>query len=146
MSRFFRKQPTDKNKLRDDAPFLDYLVEPLERRAMLTIFIQAAGETNQETMRLLVNNEVVRTWNNVGGDANARSFRTYRANVAADVTIDQIRIAFTNDSYDPNAPDRNLRVDRINLNGTVYQTESPNVFSTGTYKACLLYTSDAADE
>jgi len=43
-------------------------------------------------------------------------------------------VTFTNDRFLPGQPDRNLRVDSINIDGIVYEAESPKVFSTGTWK------------
>ncbi|MCC6511936.1 MAG: PQQ-dependent sugar dehydrogenase, partial [Pirellulaceae bacterium] len=49
------------------------------------------------------------------------------------LTADRIRIAFTNDALVNGTQDRNLHVDKIILDGVVHQTESPTVFSTGTW-------------
>ena len=49
---------------------------------------------------------------------------------------DDVRIEFINDRYEPAAGiDSNLLVDFINIDGTTYQTESPDVFSTGSWTA-----------
>ena len=50
------------------------------------------------------------------------------------VTSDRVQVAFTNDFYDPvNGIDSNLIVDFISIDGVIYQTEHPSVFSTGTW-------------
>lgn len=104
-------------------------------RHSLSLSIFAAGQTNEEQMRLLINEQVVATWNNIGGNANTGTFATYTFAVASNVTADQVRIEFTNDLFDSvRGIDRNLRIDRIVLNGTTIQTESPQVFSTGTWR------------
>ena len=78
--------------------------------------------------------DVVRTWNNVGGDAGAGQYQTFTYNTAANITADQVRINFTNDTYDPaNGIDTNLRVDAIVIDGVRFETEDPSVFSTGTW-------------
>ena len=52
------------------------------------------------------------------------------------VTADDIRIEFVNDLFDPNTgDDRNVIVDRIEVDGIIYQTEDAAVFSTGTWTA-----------
>ena len=110
-------------------------LEPLEQRLLLAIDIFAAGQTNEETMLLLVDNQVVQQWDRVAGDALAGQFSMYSADVPTDVTPDRIKIAFVNDVYDPaNNVDRNLRIDAIHLHGQRYETESTTVFSTGTWK------------
>ncbi len=101
----------------------------------LDITIYAAGQTNDEQMQLLVDGAVVSTWDKVGGNALTGNFVAYNFAVANDVTADRIRVAFTNDVYQPDQGyDRNLRIDRIELNGTTIQAESPQVYSTGTWR------------
>ncbi|QDT13194.1 DUF4347 domain-containing protein [Planctomycetes bacterium K23_9] len=111
----------------------------LDSRAMqrfngtLEISIRAAGVTNEEQMELQIDGVTVATYDNVGGDAYGGQFQTFTYNVDG-VSADRVRIAFTNDLYDEAAGiDRNLRVDSIAIDGTTYQTESPDVFSTGTW-------------
>ncbi|MGB7329593.1 MAG: DUF4347 domain-containing protein, partial [Rubripirellula sp.] len=102
-------------------------------RSTLAISIRAAGVTNEETMVLQIGGETVATFNNIGGDAYAGQFQTYTHD-ATDVSIDDVRILFTNDLYDDAAGiDRNLRVDSVQIDGTTFQTESPTVFSNGTW-------------
>ena len=99
-----------------------------------SVQIIAAGVENTETMQLQISDSVVQTWNNVGGDAYAGQFLSFNYNTAADITADQVRINFTNDTYDPaNGIDTNLRVDAIIIDGVRFETEDPGVFSTGTW-------------
>ncbi|MFK8112866.1 MAG: DUF4347 domain-containing protein, partial [Rubripirellula sp.] len=99
----------------------------------LGISIRAAGLTGEEQMDLIVDGSVVQTFT-VGGNAYAGQFETYNYDVDG-VDVNDVRIAFTNDFFDPdNSIDRNLRVDQITIDGVVYQTEDPSVFSTGTWK------------
>ncbi|MEL7500117.1 MAG: carbohydrate-binding domain-containing protein [Planctomycetota bacterium] len=118
------------------APEMLLACEPLEPRLMLsTVEIIAAGVTNQETMQLQIDGATVQVYENVGGNAYGNQFQTYRYDTVDSLTADQIRIAFTNDLFDPdNGVDRNLRVDAILIDGVRYETESPNVFSTGTWR------------
>jgi glucose/arabinose dehydrogenase len=112
---------------------LDY--NRLESKNLLAqIQILAAGSTNQETIELQIDGSTVRTFQNLGGDAFSGDFVTLTHTVNGDVSADQIRIAFTNDLYDPaNGIDRNPRIDAILIDGTRYETEDPTVFSTGTW-------------
>ncbi|QDT72025.1 hypothetical protein I41_11900 [Lacipirellula limnantheis] len=48
------------------------------------------------------------------------------------IPISQIRVAYANDGNSSTGVDRNLRVDGVTLDGTFYQAEAANVFSTGT--------------
>lgn len=101
----------------------------------LPITIQAAGQRGDEQMQLLINEQVVETWDNVAGDPSNRVFRSFTFD-ADGISADSIRIAFTNDLYDPGAGiDRNLVVDRIEVDGVTFETEDPSVFSTGTYRS-----------
>ncbi|NNE00323.1 MAG: DUF4347 domain-containing protein [Pirellulaceae bacterium] len=100
----------------------------------MPITIRAAGATGDETMALQIDGVTVQTWSNIGGDFNAGVFETYTYNGGAGVTGDQVRVAFTNDLYQPGVVDRNLRVDSISIDGLSHQSEDPRVFGTGTWK------------
>ena len=113
------------------------VLDPVRRRELkltLPIEIRAAGSTGEESMELQINGQVVATFDNVGGDANAGVFESF--NYDADgVDPSLVRIAFTNDLYQPDQGiDRNLRVDSITIDGTIYQTEDTSVYSTGTWE------------
>ena len=111
--------------------------ESLEERQMLsTVDVFAAGVTNEETIELQINGVTVQTWENVGGDAFGGSFVRLAYTTDQDVDPGQIRIAFTNDVYDEAAGiDRNVRIDRIVVDGKSIETESAEVLSTGTWKS-----------
>ncbi|KAA1260984.1 Soluble aldose sugar dehydrogenase YliI precursor [Rubripirellula obstinata] len=97
----------------------------------LAIEIFAAGSTGNELMELEVNGQIVDTWFVLGTDAENDQFYPYVVDIDG-VDVDDIRINFVNDLYDPaNGIDRNLRVDRIVVDGTTFQTEAPSVFGTG---------------
>ncbi|MCM2369297.1 DUF4347 domain-containing protein [Rhodopirellula sp. ICT_H3.1] len=103
-------------------------------QTVLPITVFAAGATGEEQMKLEVDGTVVQTWNNVGGDADAGVFQEFTYTGAADATADQVRIFFTNDVYEPSQNyDRNLRVDRVVVNGRTVQSEDPLVYGTGTW-------------
>ena len=52
------------------------------------------------------------------------------------MSADQVRVVFLNDLLDPAQEiDRNLIVDNISIGGVTYETEAPEVFSTGTWTA-----------
>ena len=98
------------------------------------ISIRAAGDTGEESMQLRINDEVVATWHNVGGNPQTRDFSEFGYQAAGDVNADQIRIVYINDQYVPGILDRNLHVDNISLDGRIIETESPLVYSTGTWR------------
>lgn len=98
------------------------------------IVIQAAGETGQEQMQLLIDTQVVAIWDDIGGNPDEQVFESFRFTSDGTVTADQIRVAFTNDFFDPeNNIDRNLYVQGITVGGVEYRTDAPTVFSTGTW-------------
>ena len=70
---------------------------------------------------------MVQTFNNISTQGQTLSFRA-----SGNVSADQVRVAFTNDSFG-NGFDRNLTVDRIEIDGTTFQTESPLVFGDGVF-------------
>lgn len=90
----------------------------------------AAGQ--YPTLEILVNDKVVATQPNVQGNYYNRQFIEYTYNYEGTLTPDQIKINYPND-YLANGEDRNLYVDRIELDGTVIQTEDPSILSTGTW-------------
>lgn len=93
------------------------------------IIINARGEEGTEAFALEIRGVRVRTWENISTFTN--SF-VYTAN--GTVTADDIQIHFLNDRWEPELGiDANLFVDNIVVGGTQYETESPEVFSTGTW-------------
>tara|TARA_R110002049_G_scaffold4601_5_gene32758 strand:+ start:1054389 stop:1058102 length:3714 start_codon:yes stop_codon:yes gene_type:complete len=99
------------------------------------ITIYAAGNENAETMQLWIGGENVKTWTNIGGNAYARQFEAYQFTADSTVTADDIQVHFTNARYQNNGEiDYNLRVDRIVIDSATFQTEAPNVYSTGTWQ------------
>ena len=111
-------------------------LESLEDRLMLsTVDVFAAGVTNEETIELQIDGQTVQVWENIGGDAYAGEFEKFTFQASENVDPSQIRVAFVNDLYDPAAGiDRNVRIDKIVVNGQTTETESSSVFSTGTWK------------
>jgi len=70
-------------------------------------------------MQLLINDKVVKTYVGVSTKSS------YYFNWPSTIQPSQIKIRFPNDAYDVvNGNDRNLRVDRIIVNGVTYQTEA----------------------
>ena len=110
--------------------------ESLEERQMLSsVDIFAAGVTNQETIELQIDGQTVQTFENVGGDANSGDFVKLSYHTDSPVDASQIRVAFVNDLFDAeNGIDRNVRIDKIVVDGKTIETESADVFSTGTWK------------
>ena len=107
--------------------------EALENRLMLsTVEIFAAGETGQEAFNLLVDGNVVQTFENVGGNFEARDFEIFTFTTEETLTADQIEIEFINDDFDPETGlDNNLFVDGFILDGAEFESEAPTTFSTG---------------
>lgn len=115
---------------------ISFNCEELEERQMLsTVDIFAAGQSNQETIQLKIDDVVVRTWTNIGGDAREGQFVQLRYTTVQNIDPGQIKVEFTNDFYDQaSGIDRNVRMDRLVVDGTTIQTESSGVFSTGTWR------------
>ena len=94
-----------------------------------TITVRAAGTTGAEAMQLQIDGTVVQSWTDVGTTLQDYTFVANQT-----VSADQIRVAFTNDLWDPdNGIDRNLVVGFVSIDGTIYQTEDPSVYSTATW-------------
>jgi glucose/arabinose dehydrogenase len=110
------------------------LSENARRRfeGLLPITIDAAGVTGEEQMLLQLGGVTVATVDNVGGDAYGSVFEQYTIDIDG-ADIGQLRVVFTNDLFDPVLGDRNLRIDKVTVDGVDYETEDPSVFSTGTW-------------
>ncbi len=94
------------------------------------LVIRARGDQGDERFNLLIDGRTVKTY------TAKTAFTDYEYRSSRIITPDQICIAFTNDLYDRvRKIDRNLTIDYIRLNDSVYQTEDPSVFSSGTYLA-----------
>ena len=98
--------------------------------AVMPITIRAQGSTGEENMLLQIDGATVATFTSIGTDLQDYTYQT-----TTDARSSEIRVVFTNDLFDEAAGiDRNLRVDSISVEGVILETESPNVFSTGTWK------------
>ena len=92
------------------------------------VTIRARGDEGVEQFNLVLAGETVATYS-VGTALEDYSFVANSAVSAGDV-----RIEFLNDAYDPdNGIDNNLIVDYIEIEGQRFETESSEVYSTGTW-------------
>lgn len=106
--------------------------EQLEDRRLLAatpIQVMAAGLSGQEQVQLQIEGVTVQTWNNVGGDFANRQFQTLEYTHPTDVSIDQVRVLFSEGLGTAN----DLLVDGVSVAGVFYQAEAANVFSTGNW-------------
>jgi len=94
-----------------------------------TIKIFAAGKDNTENMELKIDGTTVQSWNNIGGDASAQNFVTYTYTHNTTVSASQVQVHFTNDLGNT----RDLRVDKIEIDGVTHQTEAPSTYSVGAW-------------
>jgi len=104
-------------------------LESLEDRMMLSsVQIFAAGDLGGEQFALQIDGQTVEQFT-VSQELSTFDFQTDQP-----VSADQIRIEFLNDQFDPeNGIDSNLRVEAIQIDGVRFETDSPSVFSTGTF-------------
>lgn len=115
-------------------------LESLETRHLLAasaIQVRAAGATGTEQMQLLVEEQVVASWSNIGGDSSTGEYQQFNYVHPTAVAPNEVRVAFVNDG-DDGGSDRNLFVDGMSIDGLTYETESENVFSSG-----AIWTSEA---
>ncbi len=109
----------------------------LEPRMMLAgdmaIAIHAAGSTGEEQMQLQIDGVTVQTWDNLGGDAANNVFQTYNYTHSSAVDPGSVRIVFTNDLYIEGVKDRNIRVDFMTIDSSVYEAEDDSVFVSGSW-------------
>ena len=103
------------------------------------IAVFATGTTGNEIIELEIDGQVVATYDlgengTVVGDYEDRNFIELVYQSEAAVAASDVRVNFVNDSFDRETGiDSNVRIDRIEIDSEVYQTEAPTVFSTGTW-------------
>ena len=108
--------------------------EALEpRKMMATVSVFAAGETGDESFNLIINNQLVETFDDVGGDTETRDFQQFTVHTDSPVSADQVQVEFINDTANGDY-DRNLLIDKIVVDGQAFQTEADSTLSTGLIK------------
>ncbi|NTU73034.1 hypothetical protein HGB07_02560, partial [Candidatus Roizmanbacteria bacterium] len=103
-------------------------------QSVITIF--AAGtpaDSVYPTMKLKIKNKTVKTWKNVKGDALRSIFAQYQYESPTKVSINDVRIEYGNDKKSELGGDRNLRVNKVDIDGAVYYTQSSSVLSSGSW-------------
>ncbi len=112
-------------------------IENLEERQMLSVVsIFAQGTTGDETLQVQIDTN--RGFRPVAEISSLPTdgFQEYQFDFNENLTASDIRLVFLNDLYDPaNGVDRNIIVDRIEVDGTIYETENAETFSTGTWRS-----------
>ncbi len=116
------------------------VVEGLEPRQLLasdstqsvsprsTVVVSAAGDMGDEIFELLIDGN----W--VASQRVSTEMSRYSFTIPQSVRPSQVRIQFVNDWADTSGTfDRNLQVDWVSINQTRIETESANVYSTGTW-------------
>lgn len=79
-------------------------------------------------MKLVINDHAVLEALSVRGNPSIRQFVKYTYYSSDKVEVDQVKIKYTND-YHRGREDRNLMVDKIEIDGVTYQTEANNVYT-----------------
>ena len=122
------------NSPAQNSKITQFAVENLEPRMMLsTVQIFAAGSEGGEQLQLQIDGNVAETFQ-IAASNNVLSDQVFTFETAETITADDVRIVFLNDTFDANTGvDSNLIVDAIEVDGTRFETESNNVYSTGTF-------------
>ena len=97
------------------------------------ITIHAAGVPDAgiyPIMELIIDGITVSSWTVNSGDPNIPFFAQYSYSYPGIISSSNtVRVAYTNDD----SPVIDLRVDKIVIDGTTYETEDPSTFNTGTW-------------
>lgn len=81
-------------------------------------------------MSLIIEDHTVLQAMAVSGNPLLRQFVKYTYNSPVKLTPNQVRVSFTNDYYDRrHHEDRNLMIDKIEIDGIEYQAEAENVYT-----------------
>lgn len=106
-------------------PFLEPIVQSTGIGSKIEILAAPKGTP---TMQLRIDDLVVATFSNIAGNYSSRTFTNYTYWSLEPVAIEQIKVAFVNDSSS-----NDLYIDKIILDGAVYESEAPATYSTGVY-------------
>ena len=107
--------------------------EKLEDRKLLaTLDILAAGTSGTERINLYVDSQIVATFDDLGTGAYSNRFNTLSYQSEEAISAGDVRIEFVNDAYTPIY--RDVQIDAIVIDGQRFEAESPDVYSTGTWK------------
>lgn len=136
--------PKDNANILTSSPELAISISNPPAASGSTIKIYAAGTHAKNifpTLRLDLKSSTgtwksTKTFTNINGDANTGTFKEYLYKSPLKIIPSSVRIRFTNDAYLPaKNQDRNLRVDKINIDGIDYQTESDTTYSQGSWSS-----------
>lgn len=95
------------------------------------IDVRAAGRSGEERVELQVAGQTVATFNNVAGNFTTGQFQTLSYVHPTTVPLSQVRMVFVNDGTTGGGVARDLRVDGVELDGVLRQSEAADVFTTG---------------
>ena len=118
--------PVDPVPEPDPAP-VDPVPEPDPEASDVRVEVRARGTTSEEILELQIAGETVQAIELTTGMAS------YAYDFSGAIGQNDVRLVFTNDGRSASGADRNVRVDYLQLGSDRYQTESPDVLSTGTY-------------
>ncbi len=97
---------------------------------LATVSVFASGATGEEAFNLIIDNEIVATHTDVGGNFIGHGTNQYDYFTDAEVDPSTVKVEFFNDMT-PSEIDRQLLVDRIIIDGHVFHSEDINTYSTG---------------
>lgn len=89
------------------------------------LIIKASGTPHNNiypTMQLSINNKLIKTYYGVRGNNN-ENFAQYYYYSPTKINPKSVKISYVNDEYSSQNNDRNLIIDKINIDGIDYQTE-----------------------
>jgi hypothetical protein len=98
------------------------------------IQVLAAGTPSQGVyplLNLVINGNKVATFENIQGNPATRTFQEFSYTTATPIK-GTVKLEYTNNGA-ANGEDRNAFVDKIIVNGVSYETESPTVYSVGSW-------------
>lgn len=90
------------------------------------IVVRAKGDLGNERIRLSVNGVSVASWD------LSQGYRDLPWSPGGNLDLETVRVSFINDAR-VNGEDRNVTIDRIVVNGVVFESEAPSVRSKGSW-------------
>ncbi len=97
------------------------------------LIVYAAGtelDTIYPKIKVSINNKILHNYYGVQGDLRNRQFAQYYFYAPTKINPASVKITYINDEYTSDQLDRNLVIDKINIDGKDFETENTATFSS----------------
>lgn len=100
------------------------------------LVVRAIGQTGEERLAIVIDGvevDRVTTRRSTGSFWSSTDWQELRYRHPSALAASQVRLVFANNGISADGGDRNVRVDHIRIDGQVFETEGPEVVSSGSW-------------